>query len=142
MTKGEPGGIDCRVVVDVAILHRVFLWRRRAHDRLPDALHNLTPQREIALIRSGNVAGAIALTGALLGFVVPLASVIAHSARILDLILWGVVALLIQLAGFVVARAIFPGLPNAIVEGQISEAVFLAGLSVALGIIDAACMVG
>jgi len=102
----------------------------------------LTPQREIALIRSGNVAGAIALTGALLGFVVPLASVIAHSARILDLILWGVVALLIQLAGFVVARAIFPGLPNAIVEGQISEAVFLAGLSVALGIIDAACMVG
>ena len=102
----------------------------------------LTPQREIALIRSGNVAGAIALTGALLGFVVPLASVIAHSARILDLILWGVVALMIQLAGFVVARAIFPGLPSAIVEGQISEAVFLAGLSVALGIVDAACMVG
>ena len=100
----------------------------------------LTPR--IALIRSGNVAGAIALTGALLGFVVPLASVIAHSARILDLILWGVVALMIQLAGFVVARAIFPGLPNAIVEGQISEAVFLAGLSVALGIVDAACMVG
>jgi len=78
----------------------------------------------------------------LLGFVVPLASVIAHSARILDLILWGVVALMIQVAGFVVARAIFPGLPDAIVEGQISEAVFLAGLSVALGIIDAACMVG
>jgi uncharacterized membrane protein YjfL (UPF0719 family) len=50
--------------------------------------------------------------------------------------------LLVQLAGFLVARAIFPGLPNAIVEGQISEAVFLAGLSLALGIIDAACMAG
>jgi uncharacterized membrane protein YjfL (UPF0719 family) len=36
----------------------------------------------------------------------------------------------------------FPGLPNAIVEGQISEAVFLAGLSLALGLIDAACMAG
>jgi putative membrane protein len=102
----------------------------------------LTPEQEIALIRSGNIAAAIALAGALLGFVVPLASVIAHSARILDLILWGVVALLIQLAGFLVARAMFPGLPKAIVEGQISEAVFLAGLSLALGIIDAACMAG
>jgi putative membrane protein len=102
----------------------------------------LTPQREIALIRSGNSAAAIALTGALLGFVVPLASVIAHSARILDLILWGMIALLIQLAGFLVARLMFPGLPNAIVEGQISEAVFLAGLSLALGLIDAACMAG
>lgn len=103
---------------------------------------SLTPQREIALIRAGNIAAAIALTGALLGFVVPLASVIAHSARILDLILWGIIALLIQIGGFLITRAIFPGLPNAIVEGQISEAVFLAGLSLALGIIDAACMVG
>lgn len=103
---------------------------------------NITPQREIALIRAGNTAAAIALTGALLGFVVPLASVIAHSARIVDLILWGAVALLIQIAGFVAARAIFPGLPNAIVEGQTSEAVFVAGLSLALGIVDAACMVG
>jgi len=102
----------------------------------------LTPEQEIALIRSGNIAAAIALTGALFGFVVPLASVIAHSARMLDLILWGAVALLIQLAGFLVARAMFPGLPKAIVEGQISEAVFLAGLSLALGIIDAACMAG
>jgi len=102
----------------------------------------LTPEQEIALIRSGNIAAAIALTGALFGFVVPLASVIAHSARMLDLILWGAVALLIQLAGFLVAQAMFPGLPKAIVEGQISEAVFLAGLSLALGIIDAACMAG
>jgi hypothetical protein len=45
---------------------------------------NLTPQRDIALIRGGNSAAAIALVGGLLGFVVPLASVIAHSAGIID----------------------------------------------------------
>src|SRR5205814_4495258 len=61
---------------------------------------NLTPQRDIVLIRGGNSAAAIALVGGLLGFVVPLASVIAHSAAILDLIVWGIVALAIQLAGF------------------------------------------
>jgi hypothetical protein len=43
---------------------------------------NMTPHREIALIRAGNVAAAIALTGALVGFVIPLASVVAHSAGI------------------------------------------------------------
>jgi len=42
---------------------------------------SLTPQRDIALIRGGNSAAAIALVGGLIGFVVPLASVIAHSAR-------------------------------------------------------------
>jgi putative membrane protein len=41
---------------------------------------NLTPHREIALTRDGNTAAAVALVGGLLGFVVPLASVIAHSA--------------------------------------------------------------
>jgi hypothetical protein len=45
---------------------------------------NLTPHREIALIRAGNVAAAIALSSALVGFVIPLASVVAHSAGIID----------------------------------------------------------
>lgn len=103
---------------------------------------NLTPHREFGLIRAGNVAAAIALTGALLGFVVPLASVIAHSAQLVDLIVWGIVALIVQLAGFFVARLVFPGLSDAIAQGQVSEAIFLAGMSLALGILDAACMAG
>jgi putative membrane protein len=103
---------------------------------------SLTPHREIALIRAGNIAAAIALTGGVLGFVIPLASVIAHSARFVDLIVWGLVAMVVQLAGFVIARLVFPGLPKAIADGMVSEAVFLAGLSLALGILDAACMVG
>ena len=70
---------------------------------------NLTPQRDIALIRGGNSAAALALVGALLGFEVPLASVIAHSAAILDLAVWGIVALVVQLVGFLVVRMVLPG---------------------------------
>ena len=103
---------------------------------------NLTPHREIGLIRAGNNAAAVTLVGALLGFVTPLASVIAHSARLLDLLVWGVVALVVQLGGFVTARALLPGLPAAIEEGQMSDAIFLAGLSLSLGVLDAACMAG
>jgi putative membrane protein len=103
---------------------------------------NLTPHRDIALIRGGNSAAAVALVGALLGFELPLASVIAHSAALVDLMVWGIIALVVQLGGFVVARMVLPHLPQAIEDGNIADAVFLAGLSLSLGILDAACMAG
>ncbi len=102
----------------------------------------LTPHREIRLIREGNIAAAVAVAGGLLGFVIPLASVIAHSASLVDVAIWGVIALVIQIAGFMVARLVLPHLPRAIEDGSVSDAIFLAGLSLALGILDAACMAG
>lgn len=103
---------------------------------------NVTPYQEFPLIRSGNVAAAIGMAGALLGFVVPLASVIAHSARFADMIVWGVIALFVQLGGYFCSRLIFPGLAHAIAKGQVSEAIFLASLSLSLGLLTAACMAG
>ena len=103
---------------------------------------NLTPHREIRLIRNGNTAAAIALIGVLLGFVMPLASVIGHSAVLLDVVVWGVVALAVQIGGFMVARIVLPHLPEAIERGSISDAIFLGGLSLSLGMLDAACMAG
>jgi putative membrane protein len=102
----------------------------------------ITPQREIALIRDGNVAAAIALNGGLLGFMIPLASVIAHSASLADLAVWGVIAMIVQLGGFLIARLLMPHLPQAVSDGRVSDAAFLAGLSVSLGVLSAACMVG
>jgi putative membrane protein len=103
---------------------------------------NLTPHRELALIRNGNNAAAVALVGGLVGFIVPLASVIAHSAGLIDLVVWGIVALVVQLGGFMLARMVLPHLPEAIEAGNTADAIFLAGLSVSLGVLDAACMAG
>jgi putative membrane protein len=103
---------------------------------------SLTPHHDISLIRAGNSAAAIALVGALLGFEIPLASIIAHSAALMDLIAWGIVALIVQLAGFLVARMVLPHLPQAIIDGNIADAVLLAGISLALGLLTAACMAG
>jgi putative membrane protein len=102
----------------------------------------MTPHREIALIRGGNNAAATALVGALLGFVLPLASVVAHSAALVEVVAWGGVALIVQLGGFLAARLVLPHLPQAIEAGNIADAIFLAGLSLSLGILDAACMAG
>ena len=103
---------------------------------------NLTPHPEIRLIRGGNPAAATALGGSLVGFVIPLASVISHSAGLIDLFVWGIIALVVQLGGFMVARMVLPNLPEAIEAGHMADAIFLGGLSLTLGILNAACMAG
>jgi len=50
-----------------------------------------------------------------------------HSAGIIDLIVWGIVALVVQLGGFLVTRLVLPHLPRAIEEGNHAAATFLAG---------------
>ncbi|HVH81891.1 MAG TPA: DUF350 domain-containing protein, partial [Stellaceae bacterium] len=96
----------------------------------------------LRLIRDGNSAAAIALIGGLIGFVIPLASVIAHSVSLIDMVIWGVIALAVQIGGFLATRLVLPHLPQAIENGNVSDAIFLGGLSVSLGILVAACMAG
>ena len=100
----------------------------------------ITPYREIALIREGNTAAAASLGGALLGFVLPLASTIAHSVSLIDMAIWGLIALVIQLLVYLGARLLLPGLERAIPAGQVATGVFLGALSLAIGILNAACM--
>lgn len=101
----------------------------------------ITPYREFALIREGNVAAAVSLGGAMLGFVLPLASAIAHSVSVLDMVVWGAIALLIQLSVYLVARfLLLPELSRDIPAGRVATGVFLGALSVAIGILNAACM--
>jgi len=47
----------------------------------------VTPQHELPLIRQGNVSASIVFGGTLLGFALPLASAVAHSVSIMDLLL-------------------------------------------------------
>jgi putative membrane protein len=100
----------------------------------------ITPYQEIALIRAGNAAAAAGLGGAILGFVLPLASAIAHSVSLLDMAVWGLVALLIQLLAYGVSRLLLPNLARNIPAGHIASGVFVGILSLAIGILNAACM--
>ena len=52
-----------------------------------------TPHPEFTLIRQGNVAAAISLGGAIVGYTVPLAKAVSQSESISDLLVWGGVAL-------------------------------------------------
>jgi putative membrane protein len=100
----------------------------------------VTPYREFRLIGGGNSAAACSMGGAILGFAVPLASVIAHSAGLLDMVIWGIIALFIQLGTFVVVRIIFPSIVSDIPHNQLSKGIFLGIISLGVGILNAACM--
>src|SRR3954453_11164199 len=64
----------------------------------------LTPQRELPLIRQGNVSASVVFGGTLLGFALPLASAMAHSVNIVDLALWGAVACIVQAIASLILR--------------------------------------
>ena len=100
----------------------------------------VTPYDEIRLIRENNVAAAVSLSGAVLGFAMPISNVIAHSDTLLDLAVWGVIAGLVQLAAWCVARVALPTLKEDISANRLAPAVFVAALSVTVGLINAACM--
>lgn len=101
---------------------------------------NITPYSEIALMRQGNSAAAISLSGALIGFAMPVANAIAHNDTLIDLIAWSLLAAIIQLFTYLAVRFTLPQLSQDIPAGKIAPAIFLAALSLAVGLINAACM--
>lgn len=100
----------------------------------------ITPNRELDLIRDGNPAAALSVGMSLIGFSLPLGSAVFHSADIIDCVIWGVVALITQLAAYWLARLVMPGLPAGIAKGDIAAGIWVGCVSIALGVLSAASM--
>ncbi|MDB5650405.1 MAG: hypothetical protein JWL62_1925 [Hyphomicrobiales bacterium] len=100
----------------------------------------ITPNPEIELMRSGNRSAALATGASLVGFAIPLASAIFHSASLVDVMVWGVVALLTQLLAFYLARLALPALGKMIAQDDITGAIWVGCVSISAGILNAACM--
>ena len=100
----------------------------------------ITPWPEFRLIRAGNSAAAVALIGALLGFCLPLANTIAHSVSLTDVVLWALVALVVQVAVHIAMRLLLPGLKNAVEANELAAGITAGGFSTCFGLINAACL--
>lgn len=100
----------------------------------------VTPHHEFRLIREGKSAAALAFGGSLLGFVLPLHSAISHSVNLVDCALWGLVAFVVQIATFFALRLVLPDLPARIARDEVASGVFVASASLAVGLLNAACM--
>ncbi|ALJ09212.1 MULTISPECIES: DUF350 domain-containing protein [unclassified Brevundimonas] len=101
----------------------------------------VTPYHEHTLIRQGNTAAAIALGGALIGYVLPLASALSHTVSLMEFAAWALLAGVIQIVVFVtISRLAFRNLVARIEAGEIAAAVYLASVSICVGLLNAACM--
>jgi putative membrane protein len=100
----------------------------------------VTPYRELALIREGNMAASFSLSGALLGFIVPLAAAVQQSVNLVDMAIWGLIAMLVQIAAFVAVKLLIPSITRDIPAGKGAQGFFLGSLSLGVGLLSAACM--
>jgi putative membrane protein len=100
----------------------------------------VTPYAELQLVKEGKTAPAISFGGAVIGFVLPLASAITHSVSFLDMALWALVALVVQVVVFLVLKACLPGAVRGIAEDRMGPAIVVAVFSTATGVLNAACM--
>jgi len=100
----------------------------------------ITPHAEIKLIRENNSSAAVAFSGSLMGFSLPIAIIIAHSSTLISCLVWGIIALLTQIFVFFIARLLIPEMPKKIENGELSSGIWLGMASLIGGIINAACM--
>lgn len=101
----------------------------------------ITPYSELTLIREGNTAAAITLGGAVIGFALPIAVSVAVSHNLYAMVGWAVVAGAVQLLVYVAARLALPKINESIPQGKIASGVFLASLSIGVGILNAGCII-
>ncbi|ABU75492.1 hypothetical protein AFK64_00890 [Cronobacter sakazakii] len=100
----------------------------------------ITAHDEWKLIKENNSAAAITFGGAILGYVVPLASAAINSVSITDYLIWGAIALVVQLIIYGGVRLYMPKLSEKIINRNVAAAIFMGVASLAGGILNAACM--
>ncbi len=102
----------------------------------------ITPHDEWKLVKEQkNTSAALGLAGAIIGFALALGSAASHSVSLPDFVIWAVVALVAQTLAFALVRFILmPRLVQRIEDNEIPAGIILGGTSVAVGILNAACM--
>ncbi|KGE51555.1 DUF350 domain-containing protein [Xanthomonas axonopodis pv. vasculorum] len=100
----------------------------------------VTPHKDFTLLRQGNVAAATALAGNLIGVALPLHSAITHSVSLIDALIWGLVACGIQVVAYLLANLVAGRISRQISDNITAAGIFSAGVSIAVGLINAAAI--
>jgi putative membrane protein len=101
----------------------------------------LTPFREREMVASGNSAAGTMLAGAILALAIPLAAMLATSVTLIDILVWGIVALVLQLLTLLIVSHAMRNFRGMIEAGNVAAAITLAGAQIAVALLNAAAMV-
>jgi putative membrane protein len=102
----------------------------------------ITPHDEIALVRAGNSAAGVSFGAAAFGIAAPIAATLASSHSLIDLAVWGVTALIIQLGAFRAVDLMVKGLAARIQAGEMASSAVLVGVKLATALITASALMG
>jgi putative membrane protein len=102
----------------------------------------ITPFHERRMIAEGNAAAGVVLAGTLVALAIPLAATLASSLVLLDIVIWGLVALVLQLITFAVSALLIRELRTMIEAGNIAAASTLVGIQLAIALLNAGAMAG
>ncbi|KAA5926475.1 DUF350 domain-containing protein [Achromobacter xylosoxidans] len=100
----------------------------------------VTRYKEFELIREGNIAAVLSYGGALVGFSFTLCSSIAVHASFVMFLVWGVAAMVVQLVVYAVVSRAIHSLHEAIEENNIAMGGLIGSISLAAGVVNAACL--
>uniref|UniRef100_Q46W22 Transmembrane protein n=2 Tax=Burkholderiaceae TaxID=119060 RepID=Q46W22_CUPPJ len=100
----------------------------------------ITPFHEFTLIRQGNIAAALSLGGALLGFCFTLSSSIQHNDTFPTFLSWAVGAMIVQALVYAGLTRALPDMDAAIESNNIGMGALMGTISVTVGAINAACL--
>ena len=102
----------------------------------------VTPMNELELIKGGNIAASLSFAGACVGISIPLAVCLSSSVNIVDIIVWGSIAVILQLICFKVVDFFLKDLSLRIIDGEISISIVLVGFKLSIAVLNAAAVAG
>jgi putative membrane protein len=97
---------------------------------------------ELELIKGGNIAASLSFAGACVGIAIPLAVCLSSSVNIVDIIVWGSIAVILQLICFKVVDFFLKDLSLRIIDGEISISIVLVGFKLSIAVLNAAAVAG
>ena len=100
----------------------------------------VTKHDELALIKKNSTAAAVAFSGSLIGFALPLASTMINSVTVVEMALWGMVALIVQVLVYLLIRLPMPRVSERIEADEVAAGIWLGACSMVAGILNAASM--
>ena len=99
----------------------------------------MTPFHEREMAVEGNAAAGTVLASAIVALAIPLAAMLATSVTLIDILVWGVVALILQLLTLAAVALAMRNFRGMIESGNIAAAIVLGGAQIAA--LNAAAMV-
>ncbi|HEY2677148.1 MAG TPA: DUF350 domain-containing protein [Steroidobacteraceae bacterium] len=98
------------------------------------------PFKEMTLIRQGNVAAALSLGGAMIGFSLTVASGLMHTDALVSFFSWSAAAAAIQLLTYVLVTRLLHMSKQHIEGNNVAFGLLLASISISVGAVSAGAL--